>query len=123
VTGKSGKSRIPELANIPFTGAKSITAYSQEARSLCRDLAIELDMGADEVYGALVASQKGHPALFGLDVRVRARRVRNRLKRASEHAQAAAVEAVKFHAQFRREFADILRPEKKKKPEFDFEDD
>ncbi len=121
---KSGKARIPELANIPFTGSKSITAYSNEARNLCRDLAVEFDMAADEVYGALIASQKGHPLLLGVDVRLRARRVRNRLKRAAEHARGAAVESVKFHAQFRREFADILNPPKEKaKKKFDWKDD
>ncbi|GGQ02350.1 hypothetical protein BKA00_004307 [Actinomadura coerulea] len=118
----SGNKRIPELSNIEFTGAKSITAYSQASRSICRDLSMEFEMAADEVYGALVASQKGHPALFGVDVKMRARRVRNRLRRASEHAKGAAVEAVKFHNQFRTEFADILNPPKRK-PKFDFKDE
>jgi hypothetical protein len=119
----SAKTRIPELSNIPFTGARSITAYSQAGRGICRDLAMEFDMGADEVYGALVASQKGHPGLFGVDVKIRARRVRNRLRRASEHAKAAGVEVVKFHAQFRQEFADVLNPPKTRKPKFDFKDE
>lgn len=115
--------RIPELANIPFTGAKSITRYSQASRAICRDLSMEFEMAADEVYGALVASQKGHPALFGVDVKLRARRVRNRLRRAAEYAAGAAVEAVKFHAQFRREFADVLNPPKQPKSKFDFKDE
>lgn len=119
----TGRSRIPELNDIPFTGARSITAYSQAARRLCRDLAVELDMGADEVYAALIVSGKGHPALFGMDVKLRARRVRSRLKRASEHARGAAMEAVKFHTQFRKEFADVLSPPKKSKKKFDWEDE
>ncbi|WP_395110585.1 hypothetical protein [Actinomadura sp. SCN-SB] len=116
------KKRIPELADIPFTGAKSITQYSQASRGICRDLAMEFEMAAEEVYGALCASQKGHPALFGVDVKLRARRVRNRLRRASEHAKGAAVETVKFHSQFRKEFADILNPPKVK-PKFNFKDE
>jgi hypothetical protein len=55
--------------------------------------------------------------------RLRARRVARRLRRASELAQGAAVEAVKFNAQFRREFADILNPPKSRGKKFDFKDD
>jgi hypothetical protein len=120
----SARSRsIPELASIPFVGAKSITAYSKSGREICRDLSWEFEMAADEVYGALVASQKGHALLMGVDVKWRARRVKNRLLRASESAASAGVELVKFHAQFRREFADVLSPAKSKRPKFDFEDE
>ena len=119
----SGNKRISELGNIEFTGAKSITQYSQAARGICRDLAMELDMAADEVYAALVAAGKGHPALMGVDVKLRARRVRNRLRRAGEYSKWAAVEVVKFHAQFRQEFADVLNPPKQTKPKFNFKDE
>ncbi|MCP2343388.1 hypothetical protein [Actinomadura rupiterrae] len=119
----STKSRIIELGNIQFTGAKSITAYAQAARGLCRDMSMEFQMAADEVYGALVASQKGNPLLMGVDVKLRARRVRNRLRRAGEHSGAAAAEAVKFHSQFRTEFADVLNPPKQTKPKFNFKDE
>jgi hypothetical protein len=115
---------IPELAAIPFVGAKSVTAYSKAGREICRDLSWEFEMAADEVYAALVASQKGHVLLMGVDVKWRARRVKNRLLRASESAAAAGVELVAFHAQFRREFADVLAPARdKKRPKFDFEDE
>ncbi|MFD0685885.1 hypothetical protein [Actinomadura fibrosa] len=119
----SGKSRIPELADIPFTGAKSITEYSQAGRRICRDLAIEFDMGAEEVYQALVATARGNPLLFGVDIRMRARRVSKRLKRASEHQAAAGAELVAFWAQFRKEFADVLNPPKQPKQPFDFKDE
>lgn len=114
--------KIPELSAIEFTGAGSITEYSKQGRALCRDLGMEFEFAADEVYAVLVASQKGHPALFGVDVRIRARRVAHRLKRASEHARAAGAEVVRFHSQFRLEFADVLNPPKTKKT-FDFKDD
>lgn len=117
----SAKRKIPELSEIEFTGSKSITAYSKVGRELARDFGMELEFAADEVYGALVASQKGHPALFGVDVKLRARRVARRLKRASELQKASGVELVKFHSQFRREFLDLLQPEKKR-PRFDFDD-
>lgn len=119
----STRKRIPELSAIPFTGARSITEYSKEGRGLCRELAWEFEMAAEEVYGALVATQKGHPALFGVDVKWRARRVRGRLQRAADHAAGAGVELVKFHSQFRQEFADVLNPAKAKTRTFDFKDD
>lgn len=118
----SAKRKIPELSEIEFTGAASITRYSQEGRSICRDLSFEFQMAADEVYAALVHSAKGHPLLAGMDVKIRARRVRNRLRRAGEHSAAAAVELVAFHSQFRREFADILQPRKPRKA-FDFDEE
>lgn len=116
-------SRIPELGAIPFTGARSITEYSKVGRALCRELSWEFELGAEEVYGALVATQKGHALLLGVDVRWRARRVRNRLLRASSAVADAGVELVKFHAQFRQEFADVLSPPKQRKLKFDFEDE
>lgn len=118
--------RINDLSGIEFTGARSVAQYSKAARALCRDLSREFEFSAEEIEGALIASMKGHPllALVGApDVRLRARRVARRLRRASELAQGAAVEAVKFNAQFRREFADILNPPRSTRKTFDFKDD
>lgn len=118
------RTRIPELSAIEWTGSKAITAYSKEARDICRELSWEFEMGADELYGALVASQKGHPLLFNVDVKWRARRVTNRLRRAADLAAATGTEVVKLRLQFRQEFADVLAPPKKKPAKkFDFEDD
>ncbi|WP_433414990.1 hypothetical protein ACQP1V_36155 [Microtetraspora malaysiensis] len=125
----SSRQRIPELSNIPWAGPKSITEYAKVGRALARDLGEEFAMGSDELYAVLVRSYKGHPVLsvFGApDVRLRARRVIRRLKRAAELQRGAAVELVKFHAQFRREFVDVLpqaKPEKQRKVEFNWEDD
>ena len=120
----STRNRIPELSAIEFTGARSVTDYSKTGRDLCREMAWEFEMGADEFYAALVASQKGHPLLFNVDVKWRARRVANRLRRAGDHAAAAGVEVVKFRMQFRQEFADVLNPPKAKPAKrFDFKDD
>lgn len=119
----STKKRIPELSAIPFTASRSITEYSQTGRGLCRELSWEFEMAAEEVYGVLVAEGKGNPLLMGMDVKRRARRVRNRLLRASSSTADAGVELVKFHSQFRREFAEILNPPRERKPEFDWKDD
>src|SRR5690242_21197334 len=61
---------------------------------------------SSDVCSSDLGSQKGNPLLFGVDVRLRARRVKKRLQRAGEHTKAAGAEMVRFHAQFRKEFAD-----------------
>lgn len=120
----STRRRIPELSAIEWTGASAITTYAKEGRDICRELCWEFGMAADELYGALVASQKGHPMLFNVDVKWRARRVAKRLNRAADHAAAAGVEVVKLRLQFRKEFADVIAPAKAKPAKkFDFEDD
>lgn len=119
----STRRRIPELQAIDFTGSRSITEYSKEARGLCRELAWEFSMAADDVYAVLVATGKGHPLLAGVDVKWRARRVRNRLRRAADYAASAGTETVKFHHQFRADFADVIRPAKRERTRrFDFTD-
>ncbi|SEN87071.1 hypothetical protein [Nonomuraea pusilla] len=115
------RSRVPELSAIPWEGPRSITDYARLGRTLCRDLGEEFALGADELYAVLIRSFKGHPilALLGApDVRLRARRVVKRLQRAAELEKGAGVELVKFHAQFRKEFVDVLpelKPEKRQK--------
>ncbi|WP_157251017.1 hypothetical protein [Nonomuraea typhae] len=117
---RPGRARIPELSSIPWEGPKSITQYARNGRDLCRDLTQEFELGADELYAVLVRSFKGHAllAIVGApDVRLRARRVVKRLKRAAELQKGAGVELVKFHAQFRKEFVDILpqaKPDKRR---------
>lgn len=119
MTDKAGRSRIPELSNIPWQGPVAITQYAKVGRDLCRDLGEEFNLDSNELYAVLIRSFKGHPVLsvFGApDVKMRARRVIKRLKRAAELQRGAGVELVKFHAQFRKEFVDILpqaKPEKR----------
>lgn len=126
---KPGRSRIPELENIPWEGPRSITDYARIARALVRDVGEEFNLSADELHAVLIRSYKGHPllALLGApDVRLRSRRVTRRLRRAAELQRGASVELVKFHAQFRREFVDVLpqaKPEKQQKSAFNWDDD
>jgi hypothetical protein len=116
----STKSRIPELQTIDFQGPTSITDYSKTGRAISRDLGEEFTVAADELYQVLIRSFKGHPvlALLGApDVRMRARRVVKRLKIAAELQAGVCTEMVKFNAQFRKEFIDVLpqaSPEKRK---------
>ncbi|MBG0819866.1 hypothetical protein HS048_03780 [Planomonospora sp. ID91781] len=125
---KPGRNRIPELSAIPWEGPIAITQYAKVGRDLARDLGEEFALGSDELYEVLIRSFKGHPVLsvFGApDVRARARRVVKRLKRAAELERAAGVELVKFHAQFRKEFVEVLpqaKPEKRRSA-FDWSND
>jgi hypothetical protein len=117
------RTRIPELKGIEFTGHASIRKYSIKLREIEREFSQELDWGAEELY-AVLCQQRGHPMLAGLDVRLRARRVCRRLTRIAELHAGAAVEAVRFYAQFRSEFADVINPDKSKaKRSFDFNDE
>lgn len=119
-TNEGGRSRIPELEAIEFTGATSVANYSRALRGLARDMAAEVASGADEIE-TILAAQRGNPLLMGLDVRWRARRVADRLRRCAEACQAAAVEAVRFNTQFRVEFAEALEPQRRRAPRsFDF---
>lgn len=128
MTDRPGRGRIPELSAIPWEGPRAITDYARTGRDLCRDLGQEFDVGSDELYAVLIRSFKGNPvlALLGApDVRLRARRVVKRLKRAAELQTGAGVELVKFHAQFRKEFVDVLpqaKPEARAST-FDWNDD
>ncbi|GII86605.1 hypothetical protein Ssi03_45950 [Sphaerisporangium siamense] len=124
---KAGRDRIPELSSIPFGGPSAITEYSRAGRDLCRDLSEELNIGADELYQVLIRSFRGHPvlALLGApDVRMRAKRVVKRLRRAAELQKGAGTELVKFYAQFRKEFVSVLpqaKPERRRVA-FDWDD-
>lgn len=117
-----GSSKVPELSGIEFDGHSAVRAYADAARKMFRDIAFELEFSSGELY-AVLSRQKGHPMLAGVDVRLRARRVCRRLDRMGQLAGGGSVEAVKFYAEFRRQFAPAIDPEKAKKPDksFDFE--
>lgn len=118
-----GRQRIPELAGIEFTGHTAVAAYAKELRALCRDMSDEANYAAEELF-AVLSRQKGHPLLAGMDVRIRARRVARRLQRVSDLMAGGSVEAVKFYAEFRAQFADAINPPKQRvKVQFDFNDD
>lgn len=108
------RNRIPELSGIDFTGHESVREYASTLRGLCRDLAFELEYASGELY-AVLSRQEGHPLLFGLDVRLRARRVSMRLDRMARLMGGGCVESVAFYREFRRQFADVIRDKKSKK--------
>lgn len=101
----SGHSRIGELADVEFVGnvGTQVVAYAKKTRRFARDLAAELDTGAEDARKAM-NQLKGHPALMGIDVRLRSRRVARRLTRAKECALAISAESIKFAAEYRKQF-------------------
>lgn len=115
------RNRIPELEVIEFKGAKAVAEYSRKLRALGRDLAAETEASAEEIR-VVLSAQKGHQLLFGADVKLKARKVSRRLKRAAELGQGIAVEAVKFNNEFRMQFAEAIHPKKPSGKKFDFND-
>jgi hypothetical protein len=109
----AGRTRVPELSGIELRGSADIAAYAEAVRTLGHDIAWEIENAADEVEAAL-RSLKGHPLLLGVDVRIRARWVSNRLRRAEECAHGLAIEAVKFNAEYRKQFVEAAEDPKKK---------
>jgi hypothetical protein len=117
-----GERRIDGLSGIEFRGAKDITIYSRSAREVCKDLSMEFDAAAEQVL-AVLSRQHGHPLLFGIDVKVRARKVSKRLRIASELIHGAGVEVVKFNSEFRYQFANAIKPSRALARTFNWEDD
>jgi hypothetical protein len=117
------RGRIPELSGIQFTGKASVEKYAKSLRDLFRDLAFEVEFGSGELY-AVLSRQSGHPLLMGLDVRIRARRVCRRLDRLARLMGGGCVEAVAFHAEFRRQFEPAIAPaQRRQQPrQFDWSD-
>ncbi|XKK40245.1 hypothetical protein HFP72_05980 [Nocardiopsis sp. ARC36] len=101
----SGEDRMDEMAEIEFFGpvGTQVIRYARTSRRFARDLAAELESAAHDARVAM-GGLKGHPALLGLDVKIRARRVSRKLKRAKELAQGISAESVKFAAEYRKQF-------------------
>lgn len=98
---------ISELATVEFTGSlnEAFYIYGNNLQGLGRRLAFELEMGASDSE-AMIGRLRGHPLLLGMDVRVRARYVAKRLKRAHELAEGLVKEGEKFHRDYTRHFVE-----------------
>jgi hypothetical protein len=97
--------RISELGKIEFVGSlgKAFHAYASEAEDLVQRFSFELEVAASDSRAAM-ESLRGHPLLFGLDAKVKARRVSHRLKRAKELIDGMSREAAKFERSYRKHF-------------------
>jgi len=96
---------ITELAKIEFKGklGEKFKAYSDQSERIGRRFAFELEIAASDSRAAM-ESLRGHPLLFGLDARLKARRVAKRLNRAQELAAGMAKELAKFHRAYDKHF-------------------
>ena len=109
--GAPGKRRIPELSTIQLNTTSAFAEYTRQSRALCRDLAAEFDFAAAEIQAALIRQSK-HPLLASVSVRIRARKVARRLRRARDCAIGAGIESVAAWHEFQRQFAVVIDPPK-----------
>ncbi|GAA0968888.1 hypothetical protein [Actinocorallia libanotica] len=98
--------KFSELAKIEFKGklSENFKTYSDRGERLGRRFAFELEMAAGDSRAAM-ETLRGHPLLFGLDARLKARRVAKRLNRAQELAAGMASEVAKFHRAYSKHFS------------------
>lgn len=96
---------ITELASVEFTGSlgAAFQHYGKQLTVLAERWGTELDIAAVDAEAAM-STMKGHKLLFGLDSKVRARRVAKRLKRARDLAAALAERGESFHRSYRKHF-------------------
>jgi hypothetical protein len=99
---------------IEFDGSESVAAYALTSRDHNRALSQEYEAAADDLYGLLKEIGSGHPLAFGIDVKHRAKKVAKRLERMAEMASWVAVESVLLNQEYKKQFAELVAPEKKR---------
>jgi hypothetical protein len=87
-----------------FHGTEDIAAYRDSAAEITHTVAWEFHEAASEVQALLATRLQGHPLLFGLDVKRRAKKVADRLRRAGEATTGAGAEVHKFWETYERLF-------------------
>ncbi|MFI7028388.1 hypothetical protein ACIBK1_06735 [Microbispora rosea] len=99
------KGNITELSTIEFTGSlgEAFHAYGKQLTALGERWGVELEIAAVDAEAAM-STMKGRALLFGLDSKVRARRVAKRLKRARDLAAALAERGEDFPRSYRKHF-------------------
>ena len=114
--------RIAELATIELNSTSALKRYVDEARRLALDFGLELNWGAEEIEAVLTAAGHGNPWLMGMDVKMRARRIAKRARRAAELQRASGVEMVRLWQDFLTAFAPALQQRERPKKTFKFDD-
>ena len=101
-----GRRNITELSTVEFTGSlgAAFQAYGHQLTALAQRWGVELEIASVDAEAAM-SSMKGHLLLFGLDSKVRARRVTKRLKRARDLTAALAEQGEMFHRAYRKHFS------------------
>lgn len=112
--------RIPELSMIELKSTSGLADYLSASRNLARDFANELDTAGHELH-AVLGRMHGHPLAFGIDVKLKSRKVRRRIHRGRDLVLGAGIECVKAWSTFQAEFGPVLDPPKPEKhPAFNF---
>jgi hypothetical protein len=111
----TAKKSVAGLDVIEFDGSESVAAYALASRDHNRALSQEYEGAADDLYAVLRELGTGHPLAFGQDVKHRARKVAKRLERMAEMASWVAVESVLLNAEYRKQFSELIAPEKTRK--------
>lgn len=101
---------IRELAEIPFQGSlqTQFEAYASALYAISRAWSHELAMAAADAEAAMTELH-GNPLLFGLDAKIKARRVAKRIKRAQALADGLTEESRKFYRAYMRHFVEAAR--------------
>jgi hypothetical protein len=103
---------ISELGGVEFTGSLSeaFHDYGGALERVLQRLAFELELASGDAEAAM-AGLHGKWWLLGLDVRVKARTVSDRLRRAQEGADTASRRAMRIYRSYRRNFPEAARRE------------
>ncbi|MFI6886725.1 hypothetical protein [Streptosporangium canum] len=107
---------MAELSDIEITGTDALRKYVDAARAVAREVAGELEWGAEEISAVLIDTAKGNPLLMGMDVKIRARRIAKRARRAAELQRASAVEMTKLWTDYKIQFAPLFGQKKRRLP-------
>ena len=117
--------RIDELES-PLNTATELEKYCKKIQDLFKDLYMELGWGAEILQRNLstipVADSKYNGGVLGSTVsKIRARRVANNIRRASEASKYAGAQAVKTWREFTKSFAPEIEAVRRKtaQPKFD----
>ncbi|MGA5764461.1 hypothetical protein [Nonomuraea bangladeshensis] len=105
---------------IEFDGSESVAAYALTSRDHNRALSQEYEGAAEDLYAVLKELGTGHPLAFGIDVRHRAGKVAKRLERMAEMASWVAQESVLLNLEYRKQFAELVSPDKQRKRTWDW---
>jgi hypothetical protein len=86
-----------------FMRASDVRDYCQNGRTLIRPLANELRISAEELNAAL-REARGHPALLGVDTKLKARLVARHLVNAAEGVEMACGELIRTFLSLEKHF-------------------
>jgi hypothetical protein len=113
----SGEQQISRLGDVEFRGkvGENVTTYAKRLQRLSHAFGAQLTNDAQDAERAMRRLSGRHPLLKGMELRFRARRVSRRLRRASELFVGLGAEAVKFQAEYKKQFHNV-EGEQEKRP-------